>query len=229
MKKGPAPSTPPVARGDYGTTFYSQEGEDMVLRRFVGNKPGFYVDIGAHHPQRFSNTFYFYQRGWRGINVDADPDLIAEFSVLRADDINVACAVGSKADSLIFYVFNERAVNTFDKNVAASRTKIKGWKIVEKRKISVVPLAALLDKHLPKGKIINFMSIDVEGIDLEVLQTNDWRKYRPRFLLVECFAVNSSDAREDKIVHYLNQQGYISVAKTYFTGIFADKEVYEAH
>jgi len=138
--------SPVVARGDYGITSYSQEGEDVVLRRFVGEKPGFYVDIGAHHPQRFSNTYFYYKLGWRGLNIDADPDLIEEFELERPNDINIACAVGSGSKALTFYVFNERAISTFDKSLANERSKVKGWKIVEEREIPMKSVSQLLNE-----------------------------------------------------------------------------------
>jgi len=225
MKK----NIPIIPEGDYGITTYSQEGEDVVLRRFVGEKIGFYVDVGAHHPQRFSNTYYYYKLGWRGINIDADPELMAEFKNQRSNDINVACGVGDKEDSLIFYVFNERAVNTFDKRLADERSKIADWKVIAKKKIPVRKLSQILDQYLPKGQIIDFMSIDIEGKDLEALQSNDWEEYRPRFLLVECFDIDSSEGTHKDIVDFLAKQQYIQVARTYYTAIFADKNTYERH
>src|SRR4051794_10306733 len=69
---------------------YSQEGEDMVLRRVFNNKRGgFFVDVGAHHPRMYSNTYYFYLRDWRGINIDAMPGGMAAFDRMRPGDINV--------------------------------------------------------------------------------------------------------------------------------------------
>lgn len=222
--------SPPVPRADYGIVSYSQEGEDVVLRRFMGEKPGFYVDIGAHHPQRFSNTYYYYLLGWRGINVDADPDLIEEFNALRPRDKNIACGVGGKNDSLTFYVFNERAINTFDKEIADARLKLdKDWKIIEEKKIPVVTTTELLDKHLPKRQKIDFMSIDVEGKDMEALQSNDWSRYRPRFLLVECYAPDGSDSVYKKTIAFMHKHRYKPIAKTLFTGIFADEDTYVDH
>ena len=73
---------------------YSQEGEDRILQRLFENQtPGFYVDIGAHHPRRFSNTYIFYKQGWRGINVDATPGSMFLFRVFRKRDINLEIAV----------------------------------------------------------------------------------------------------------------------------------------
>jgi len=219
-------SNPVVARGDYGIISYSQEGEDVVLRRFVGESKGFYVDLGAHHPQRFSNTYYYYKLGWNGINVDADPDLIEEFNIERPNDINISTGIGEPSEDLTFYVFNERAVNTFDKKLATMREGIKGWKIVERRTVPVVSIVELLDKHLPRKKIIDFMTVDIEGKDLEALRTNDWEKYRPRFLLIECYDMDSITDERNKIIEYLAEQEYITVARTYLTNIFADTRTY---
>src|ERR1700726_1466588 len=80
---------------------YSQDGEDMILRRlFERQKSGFYVDVGAHHPYRFSNTCYFYRRGWRGINIDPNPEAIAAFRRDRPHDINVCVGVSEEAGEL---------------------------------------------------------------------------------------------------------------------------------
>src|SRR5690348_16491596 len=101
---------------------YSQDGEDVVLRRLLeGRKNGFYVDVGAHHPRRFSNTFYFYRRGWRGINIDANPDAIKLFRRERASDINLCVGIGELTGNLSFHFFNEPALNTFDAALAAER------------------------------------------------------------------------------------------------------------
>src|SRR5437660_1408476 len=99
---------------------YSQDGEDMVLRRlFEGRRAGFYVDVGAHHPFRFSNTCYFHRRGWRGINIDPNPQAIKEFDRDRPSDTNICVGVADVPGTLSFYFFNERALNTFDAALAA--------------------------------------------------------------------------------------------------------------
>ena len=79
----------------FATKSYSQEGEDLLLRRiFEHQKNGFYVDVGAHHPFRFSNTYLLYKCGWRGINIDAMPGSMRLFRRFRARDINIECGVG---------------------------------------------------------------------------------------------------------------------------------------
>src|SRR5689334_15261611 len=85
---------------------YSQEGEDMILARvFENQKSGFYVDVGAHHPWRFSNTYMFYRRGWRGLNIDAMPDSMSRFRKARPRDINVEIPVLREEAVLNYYQF----------------------------------------------------------------------------------------------------------------------------
>ena len=106
----------------YSRRSYSQEGEDIVLESLLGGEArGFYVDIGAHHPARVSNTYRFYKRGWRGINVDAAPGSMNLFRQVRPKDINVEAAVGMGSQKLIFYVLDDDGLSTLDKDLAAER------------------------------------------------------------------------------------------------------------
>src|SRR4051812_44497014 len=90
----------------YRLDSWAQEGEDLVLRRFFeGQKKGFYVDVGAHHPHQYSNTFWFYRRGWRGINIDAMPGCMEGFEQHRPGDVNLELAV-SDAPTMTYFMFN---------------------------------------------------------------------------------------------------------------------------
>lgn len=170
----------------YFTKSYSQEGEDLILKRIFENKKnGFYVDVGAHHPFRFSNTYLFYKRGWKGINLDAMPNSMKLFHKYRSRDINLEIPVGEDQKILRYCIFNEPAINTFDEKRIKSITRNPEFHLVKKIEIKVRSLKSILDEYLPKGQKIDFMSIDVEGLDFEVVQSNDWDKYRPRYLLVE--------------------------------------------
>jgi len=82
---------------DYSNKYYSQFGEDAVLRVLVnsGERPGFYVDVGAYHPKHLSNTYFFYKKGWRGINIDPNPRSIKLFNLLRPTDINLNVAIAN--------------------------------------------------------------------------------------------------------------------------------------
>jgi hypothetical protein len=107
----------------YKKISFSQDGEDMVLASFyegIKKYKGFYIDVGAHHPLRFSNTAFFYKKGWRGINIEPTPDLFKYFPRLRKNDINLNIGIGN-GEKLIFYIFNEGAINTFDPLLADER------------------------------------------------------------------------------------------------------------
>lgn len=101
----------------YGRNSYSQEGEDLILNRLFANKDkGFYIDIGAHHPYRFSNTYLFYLNGWTGINIDAMPGSMTPFKSKRPKDINLEVPILDKEGIMTYYQFNEPALNGFPLN-----------------------------------------------------------------------------------------------------------------
>ena len=197
---------------------YSQEGEDMILLRAIGDKnDGFYIDVGAHHPTRFSNTKHFYDKGWRGINIDPLPQSKNLFDKKRPRDINLETAVG-KAGKLTYHMFDESALNTFDeKMVNKHKNQKTPHKVVSTKKVTIKPLSTILKKHMPKNTTIDFMSIDVEGKDLEVLQTNDWARYKPTHILIECHGYGCIDLDKDKKVKYLSKYGYTPIAKSIST------------
>lgn len=201
---------------------YSQDGEDMILRRmFEGLKSGFYVDVGAHHPFRFSNTCYFHRLGWRGINIDPNPDGIAAFRKARPLDTNICVGVSDVAGHLRYHAFNEPALNTFDADLAAERARIADYRLVETRDIPVRRLDELLSEHLPKDQTIDFLSIDVEGLDFQVLKSNDWDRFRPLALLVEDRAADIGQLAADPIHAFVTSAGYRLAAKTVNTLIYS--------
>ena len=178
---------------NFKTISYSQEGEDLILERFFENQNyGFFVDIGAHHPQRFSNTYLLYKKGWRGINIDPMPGIMNLFNKLRPEDINIEVGISQIESKLKYYIFNDSALNTFSEKEALLKSKINPNKyfIVETKIINTFPLKTILDKFINNNVNIDMMSIDVEGLDLEVLSSNDWSKYRPKLILVEELRTN---------------------------------------
>ena len=205
---------------------WSQEGEDRILERlFGGRMSGFYVDVGAHHPHRYSNTFLFYRKGWRGINIDALPGSMALFNRFRSRDINLEIGVGSRESTLDYYMFNEPALNSFSRELSLERTAAKPeYRILEVRKVPVAPLKDILAKHCPSGQKIDFLSIDVEGFDLDVLKSNDWTKYRPEYVLVEALVSSFDDLIGSEVFNYLSDDGYTFCAMTANTAFFRDSK-----
>ena len=202
---------------------WSQEGEDILLDRIFGSKKnGFYIDVGAHHPMRFSNTYFFYRKGWSGINIDAMPGSMKEFEKYRRRDINLELGVAQQESILDYYVFNEPALNSFlVKTVKKKNLSKNNYYVKEIIKIKVKPLREILAYHL-KGQKIDFINIDVEGFDLNVLQSNDWSKYRPRFVLVELLKSSLHNIGQHKIVKFMKKHNYIIYAKQMNTVFFKD-------
>jgi len=202
----------------YETISYSQEGEDLILARYFTNKKeGFWVDVGAHHPKRFSNTYYFYKLGWRGINVDAKPGSMALFRKLRPRDINLEIAVSDKKETLVYYMFDEPALNGFSLELSQSYKKKN--KLISEKKIELQTLEEVLDKYLPSNQSIDFLTIDVEGFDYKVLLSNNWDKYKPDVILIE-ISCEFENLYSHEIYKLLNKKGYKCFAKTYNTVFF---------
>lgn len=203
---------------------WSQEGEDQILQRiFERQKNGFYVDVGAHHPKRFSNTYLFYKRGWQGINIDAMPGSMKAFSAARPRDINLEVGIGIENAQLNYHIFNEPALNGFSQHLSLERhSDTSNYKIIKVIKISVQPLSEILSRHLPKGSRIDFLTVDVEGLDYEVLRSNDWVLYRPYFVLAEILSSSLHDIERSPVGKFMNEKGYELYGKCMNTVFFKD-------
>lgn len=204
---------------------YSQDGEDMIIRSFYENVKrykGYYVDVGAHHPYRFSNTKYFYNQGWRGINIEPSPQVSGLFRFFRRRDVNLNIGISDSPQELTYYCFNEPALNGFSKELSEARDHTHArYHLLKTIPVKTLPLSEVLDTHLPKGQKIDFLTIDAEGFDLIVLQSNDWKRYRPKFVLVED-AVDLLQLDDSEIYRFMVDAGYRLIAKTIRTMVFED-------
>lgn len=202
---------------------WSQEGEDLMLARFFGDQSkGFYVDIGAHHPFLYSNTQLLYERGWRGINVDAMPGSMRAFRRYRRRDTNLEVGVGRETGVARMFVFNLGLLNTFDEELARER-EVPPFRIEQVIDVPVKPLAAILAEHVPPGIQIDLLTVDVEGRDLDVLESSDWSAYRPRAILAECYGTRIGDIASDPVVLFLGSRGYEVLGKTVNTCMFVER------
>jgi FkbM family methyltransferase len=198
--------------GGLGRVSFAQEGEDLILERLFERQPaGIYVDVGAHHPVRFSNTYLLYRRGWHGVNIDAAPGSMAAFDRMRPRDVNLEVGVTARAETRDLYVFNEPALNTFDADRARSLER-PPYRITGVHPVRCAPLAELLREHAI-GEI-DLLSVDAEGFDFEVLQTVAWEVARPRVVITEHFSRDLADVMASELHAYLTARGYRFTAKT---------------
>lgn len=209
----------------YSTLSYSQEGEDLILKRiFESQKKGFYVDVGAHHPKRFSNTFLFYKMGWKGINIDATPGSMQEFRKIRPRDTNLEKAISDKKESSKYFIFNEPALNTFSFAEASKKNGLREYKIIEELEIQTFKLSEILNENLQSGQRIDFLNIDVEGFDFKVLKSINWSVHIPSVILIEDLNLDVENLIENKIYKFLRKKSYQLIAKTFNTLIFKKEE-----
>jgi len=209
--------------GEYSRLSWSQEAEDLVLDKyFARRRNGFYVDVGAHHPVRFSNTRLFYLRGWRGINIDAMPDSMKAFEHTRSRDINLNIGIASTAGELEYFCYDEPALNGFVRGQDTIETKqARGaYRLLRTEIVPVEPLACVLERHLPTGQTIDFLSVDAEGLDFEVLRSNDWDRFRPECVVVELDGLRLEEALQDECVAFLQALEYRLYARTGKSAIF---------
>ncbi len=205
---------------------FSQSGEDLLIDAFLGHmEKGFYVDIGAHDHIALSNTCKFYLRGWNGIQVEPNYKKIDHFKKYRPRTTSLNIGIGERSRST-FFIFDSAIISTFSEEEARVHESF-GHVIIEKTEIEVIPLKAVFETHL-NGNTIDFMSVDTEGYDLEVLKTNDWNKYRPRLVIIETAEYNR-EKFGGKLNHiydpYMSSIGYQKIADTYLNTIYKDNAI----
>lgn len=210
----------------FGGTTYSQHGEDLVIASIfyhLGIKTPDYIDIGAHHPINISNTALLYSLGSRGINIEANPVLAAEFKDTRPEDINLNIGVSDTIGELDFYMIDERSGrNSFSREVAESFVRdYPQFSITAVEKIPVTTITEILDKHY-NGKCPAFMSIDVEGLDHKILRSIDFNRHRPMVVCVEV-VFSGAGGEKDEIFHLMTKAGYYVHFATSGNLIFVDE------
>lgn len=161
---------------------YAQNGEDILLNRLFKDKAdGFFIDVGAALPIDHSVTYHFYKQGWHGINIEPIPQFFNMFQLERLRDINLRCAMGSMNGTHIFYeVADNLGRSSMDAKVASDASI--GHQIVQ-YEVPVITLNDLYERYSLTE--VDFLKIDVEGWEREVLLGNDWSKNRPCVVLVE--------------------------------------------
>jgi FkbM family methyltransferase len=215
-----------IRRGEYAREAYSQEGEDLILLRLIGEKPnGFYVDVGAHHPVRFSNTYLFYRMGWHGVNIDPMPGVKELFDRYRPRDINLEVGISDSPGEMTYFMFNEPALNGFDAGLSNRRERdSKDYRIIETRVLPTLPLSEILCLHVSARVEIDFLSVDCEGLDYRVLSSNDWSRFRPRYVLAEILDFDLDSPSNSRILTLLSGVGYRMIAKTVNGCIFVRRD-----
>lgn len=203
---------------------YSQSGEDMIidfLFEVHGVKNPTYIDIGAHDPYYLSNTAFFYEKGCRGINIEPNPVLYKNIREVRKEDINLNVGIGKKEGKLNFYIMNNPTMSTFSREQADELVHKHGFLIEQELNVDVSTVNTVLNTY-NNGVFPDFLSLDVEGVDLVILQSIDFSKSYPKVICVETmeYTENLSGNKESEIIDFLKEKGYRIIADTFINTIF---------
>lgn len=188
---------------------YAQNAEDVRLRRaFAGQATGFYIDVGANDPVGFSITKHFYESGWSGINVEPLPKQFALVEKDRPRDINLNVGCSSQPGVLTLYAGRDGAsgMSTLTSDEVAEHRR-KGFEFDELR-CQVLTLATVCEQHVA-GRVVDFLSVDVEGHEREVLLGADFSRFRPRVVVVEATRPNTPEPTHERWEHLLLDNGYL--------------------
>jgi FkbM family methyltransferase len=194
----------------YGGNTYSQHGEDIVflnIFRLIGVEKITWLDVGAHHPFRISNTALLYEKGHRGINVEANPNLMEAFIAQRPEDINLNIGVADEPGSMNFYLIDKYSGrNSFSKHSAVEFVRAHPeFKITEIIKIPVTTIPALLTQ-CGRETFPDLLSIDVEGLDDKIILSLDLKEDGPKIICVE--DNDRPDNTSSPLRQHLAAQGY---------------------
>jgi FkbM family methyltransferase len=214
-------------RGVYGRDFkrsYSQCGEDLIMDFIFGqigvSRPS-YIDIGAHHPYYLNNTALFSQRGARGINVEPDPYLFGNFVKKRPNDINLNVGVGEKNGQMDFYIMSTPTMNTFSKEGADDLVANFNFTIKEVRSTPLLDINTILNKY-HEGKFPDLLSLDVEGLDEQIIRSIDLERNFPKVICIETtsYSETGNGLKNNSLIELISSQGYTNYADTYINTIF---------
>lgn len=194
---------------------FSQFGEDLLILSYFKNydhreRKGFYIDVGAFHPFKLSNTTLLYKLGWRGINIDCDQEKIDLFSVLRPDDINICAGVSNSNGIKTLLRYPMSATNRLldqnlvNKNITEQQLSLCGELPVESLSIRTKTLNEIVIDAKIGNQKIDYLNVDVEGIELEVLQGLDFDRYTPTLISVEIM----DSGKQSLITEFLERYGY---------------------
>ena len=203
---------------------YAQNFEDVILERFFNKqKIGFYIDIGAADPLIDSVTKHFYDKGWRGVNVEPSPLFFEKLILERKRDTNLNCICSNKEILCTFFDIPNSGLSTVYQNFATSNVTKENQKdylgnavtAYEEKLIESRQLSSILEQYATNIEI-DFLKIDVEGAEKEVIESNNWNIFRPKVIIVESTLPNSQIAAFESWEGILILSGYVFV---YFDGL----------
>jgi FkbM family methyltransferase len=192
---------------------YAQNFEDVMLRRaLLDIKGGFYVDVGAFHPVIHSLSCWFYQNGWTGINVEPNEKFFAALTAERPRDVNLRLAITGEPGIATLYLCD--GLSTVREEVAAAH-RLNGLDISQTAQVEAITLDQLFVAYV-RSRTVDFLKLDVEGSESEILNSTSFDRIRPRVLIVEATKPDSREPTWHAWERGLLKKGYTYV---WFDGV----------
>lgn len=216
---------------EYKHLSYSQCGEDIIIKYIFDQlkikKPS-YIDIGAYDPFNMSNTYLLYKNGSHGLCIEPNPILFKKIKKYRKKDICLNIGIKTNLENNIadFYVMSANTLSTFSKTEADRFVKEENQKIEYVLKIPVFSINKIIEDNFKSCP--NFISLDIEGLDFEVLKDLDFKRFKPEILCIETltFTENATEKKLKNIIDFMEKSGYFVYADTYINTIFVNKEIW---
>jgi len=211
-----------------GQASYSQCGEDVIVDfvlSWMGISEISYLDLGANDPLRFNNTYRFYEKGYTGVLVEPDIVLSNAIRTSRPRDICVASAVGvTHATEVAFYKMSADTLSTTQSNTVELYEQNSEHRLATEMKVPHLHINTLLERYYPR-EAPTFVSLDVEGLDLQLLEAWDFSRWRPAVVCVETltYSQNKTASKVLDIFKIMERNGYLQYADTYINTIFINK------
>jgi FkbM family methyltransferase len=181
-----------------------------------------YLDVGAHHPSQLSNTYLFYENGCRGVCIEPDPVLYETVRLRRPCDVCLNVGIGSGATGdANFYVLDDRTLSTFSKEIADQQTATGRHRIERVVPVLLVSINQIIRDYLLPWP--NLLSLDTEGLDMDILRSFDFRAFRPEVICVETLT-NVGERKMNELIDYVVARGYSVFADTYINTVFVEAE-----
>ena len=212
--------------------YFSFSGVDVIIENIFRNQnKGFYIDVGCQHPIKNNNTYLLHKKGWSGINIDLDKDNIDVFNSSRKSDDNINIAVSNKISEVdLFFYHKKSPINTIDKKTS----EFQKAKISSIKKIKTNTLNNIISSSKFSDKNFDFLSVDVEGHEIQVFEGLDLNKFTPNVIVVEYLDLNVSKLEiknlsieniiKSEIYKLLTSKNYILVNCIYSDLIFINKD-----
>jgi FkbM family methyltransferase len=215
----------------FSTPSFAQQGEDLILQnisRYLEIRKPTYIDIGAFDPIVSNNTFALYLSGSRGVLVEPNPTYYEHLKEIRDEDVTLNIGIGiTDQKEAPYYVIREYSqLNTFSEEQVERYKKMYGPDAVEKVvPMPLVSINSILEEYLPSGP--NLFSIDVEGLDLAILNTLDFDRFRPEVFCIETLVMGSKRVNVE-LVDFMLERGYSTRGGTFVNTIFVDDRALNA-